>query len=529
MSRSPHDRNKRSNHKKLSSVSANESAAGRYSLNAPKSVKKESSHSLKNPNRKSEISENAKDLQLVSTVVSYDEIGFERPELPVEETSQLSLSYAENQKINKRKRELEKDQQLLSRDHWLVRNGHNLTYIGIFLFTLTLYFRPYELIPGLSGFSSMALVIAIATLIIYLPTQFSTESSLTALPIEIKCILFMACWSVLTIPIARDPSMAWTKFSEDFIKVVIMFVIMVNTLRTRLRLKGLMWLTISVGVMLSYQAIGLYQKGEFKTEGYRVSVDFGGMFGNPNDMALHLVIATPIALLLGIAAKNKLIKLLYFSAAVMMVVGDVVTQSRGGFLGLLACGAVLVWKLGRKNRFQAVLVSSTVSLLFIVLAPGGYGLRILSIFIPSLDKAGSADQRRELLIQSFWVTLRNPQGIGYGNFPVIGLDNKETHNAFTQVSSELGWLAFAAYLTLMISPLRKLGAIERQMFAREDFSWIYYMSIGIQASIAGYMVASFFGPVAYQWYVYYPVAYAICLRRIYQVEIEKEGNLMPLM
>jgi hypothetical protein len=41
------------------------------------------------------------------------------------------------------------------------------------------------------------------------------------------------------------------------------------------------------------------------------------------------------------------------------------------------------------------------------------------------------------------------------------------------------------------------------MFAREDFSWIYYLSIGVQASIIGYMVSSFFGAVAYQWYVYY--------------------------
>jgi hypothetical protein len=32
------------------------------------------------------------------------------------------------------------------------------------------------------------------------------------------------------------------------------------------------------------------------------------------------------------------------------------------------------------------------------------------------------------------------------------------------------------------------------------------------------MVASFFAAVAYQWYVYYLVAYAIALRRIYYLE-----------
>jgi hypothetical protein len=32
------------------------------------------------------------------------------------------------------------------------------------------------------------------------------------------------------------------------------------------------------------------------------------------------------------------------------------------------------------------------------------------------------------------------------------------------------------------------------------------------------MVASFFAAVAYQWYIYYLVGYAIALRRIYYLE-----------
>jgi hypothetical protein len=42
------------------------------------------------------------------------------------------------------------------------------------------------------------------------------------------------------------------------------------------------------------------------------------------------------------------------------------------------------------------------------------------------------------------------------------------------------------------------------------------------------MVASFFAAVAFQWYVYYLVGYAIALRRIYyleQLEKSKRGSL----
>ncbi len=405
----------------------------------------------------------------------------------------------------------------ISNDNWFARNGHNVTYAGIFLFTLVLYFRPYELIPALAGFHSIALIIAVATLLVYLPTQFTLEGTFTALPIEIKCVLFITFWAALTIPIAKDPGLAWSTFNDTFIKVVLMFIVMVNTLRTVKRIKALMWLGIGVGLMLSWQALELYQRGEFKTEGYRVSVDFGGMFGNPNDMSIHLVMFIPIAVCLGAAAKNWLLKILFFACAVVMVAGSFVTQSRGGFLGIIAVAAVLVWKLGRSQRFKAMLIAGIVGLTTILLAPGNYGLRILSIFIPSLDPVGSSDQRTELLIRSVLVTLRNPLGIGIGNFEIVGTHNLGTHNAFTQVSSELGWLAFAAYLIILLSPIRKLDLMERQLFKKGDNSWLYYVSIGVQASIAGYFVSSFFSSVAYNWYVYYPVAYAIGLRRIYQI------------
>lgn len=418
----------------------------------------------------------------------------------------------------KKAKAFEKDLKRLSRDRWIEREGHRFTYLGIFLFTLTLYFRPYELVPALSVLDSLAFFLALATLLIYLPTQFALEGSITTLSTEIKCILFLALLAIITIPIATSPGIAWKMFSDVFIKIVIVFVIMINTLRSRSRLTGLMLLAIGAAVMLSFQAIVLYQDGEFKTEGYRVNVDFGGMFGNPNDMATHLVIFMPVAVALGFASKSKVAKLAYFSAAGLMIVGNMVTQSRGGFLGLIAVSSILVWKLAKKQRLKAIVVASLFAFIIMAFAPGNYGLRVVSIFVPSLDPVGSSDQRKILLEQSIIVSLRNPQGIGMGNFPLVGSRNLQTHNSYTQVSSELGILALAAYLIIMVSPLRKLGAIERQLARSENYDWIYYAAVGVQASIIGYMVASFFGSIAYQWYVYYPIAFAVCLRRIYHAE-----------
>jgi putative inorganic carbon (hco3(-)) transporter len=413
-----------------------------------------------------------------------------------------------------------------------------VTYLGIFLFTFVLYFRPYEMIPALSGFTSLALIIALITLAIYIPSQLSREGSLTSMPIEVKCVLFIALSALVTIPMAKSPSLGWATYTDTFIKVVLVFIVMVNSLRTEARIKGLMLLGIAVGLMLSWEAVDLYQRGEFKTEGYRVSVEFGGMFGNPNDLSIHLVMFIPIAVALGAATGSKLFRLVMFLSAAIMTAGCFVTQSRGGFLGLITAAAILAWKFGRRHRFKTMAVSALAGAAMIMLAPGNYGIRILSIFIPSLDPVGSADQRTELLIRSIIVTLRNPLGIGIGNFELVGISNLGTHNAFTQVSAELGWLAFAAYLVFLTAPVKKLDRIEKRLFAANDNSWMYYAAIGLQASIAGYFVSSFFSSVAYHWYVYYPIAFAIGLQRLYQLagteqnagdeKVSRPGGLVPV-
>lgn len=437
------------------------------------------------------------------------------------------LPYAERQKRRKIEKKAERDSDLLGGENWLRRNGHTFSYLGLYLFSILVLFRPYELVSQLSFLSSTAFYFALATLLIYVPTQLATEGNLTAMSTEVKAILAMTVLAVLTMPIAKHPPTAWETFNDTFIKAVLMFIVMVNVLRSRRRLIGLMWLSLLVGAVLSYQALDLFMKGELLTEGYRAGGDIGGMFGNPNDLALHLVTMIPLAVCLGIASKSRILKLVYFAMAVLFVSANFVTYSRGGFLGLIAASVMLAWKLGRKNRLKVMAVSGVVGLLVILLAPGNYGLRILSIFIPGLDPVGSSDQRRELLERSILVTLRNPWGIGIGNFPIVGVRNLVTHNSFTQVSSEIGLLGLAAYLIFMISPFRKLGAIERTESAKAGQDWFYYLAIGLQASIVAYLVSSFFVAVAYNWFVYYLIAYAVAFRRIYQIEMDLKDELKP--
>jgi putative inorganic carbon (HCO3(-)) transporter len=434
-------------------------------------------------------------------------------------TENEEIVYAQtDHKAAKKVKRQERDRKLLDGDRWLVRNGHFLTYLGLYLFSILVLFRPYELVPALGFLSATAFYFALATLMIFVPSQLATEGNLTTLSTEVKAILAMTLIALVTMPIAKDPGMAWETFNDSFVKSVIIFIVLVNVVRTRKRLMGMMWLSFGIAVYLSFTALDLYLKGEFNVEEYRIKVDVGGMFGNPNEMAMHFVMMTPLVITLGIAAKNKLMRFAYLAMAVLFVGANMVTYSRGGFLGLIACLAVLAWKLGRKYRLNVTIASIVIGGIAILAAPGNYGLRMLSIFIPGLDVVGSSDQRRELLERSLLVTARNPWGIGIGNFQIVGVHNLHTHNAFTQVSSEIGILGLIAYLIFMISPLRKLAAIERKHFDVDKPDWFYYLAVGLQASIIGYMVSSFFAAVAYNWFIYYLIAYAVAFRRIYSLE-----------
>src|SRR5687767_8144971 len=51
----------------------------------------------------------------------------------------------------------ERDSSLLTgARNWIRRRGHTLSFAALFVFSIVLYLRPYELFPALSSFKSMA-------------------------------------------------------------------------------------------------------------------------------------------------------------------------------------------------------------------------------------------------------------------------------------------------------------------------------------------------------------------------------------
>jgi len=401
-------------------------------------------------------------------------------------------------------------------ESWIVRRGHTLSYAGLLLFTIFLYFRPYELFSALSALSSMTFWIAILTLVAFIPAQFSLEGNITARPREVNLLLLFCLTAIASIPLAINPGEAYGAFVE-YLKPVIIFIVIINVVRTEARLKKLIGISLTVSIVASVSAINDFRAGVLADN--RVWGLIGNLLSNPNDLALHLATMVPLAVALAFVSRGAIRKTLYAICALLMVAANVVTFSRGGFLGLVGGGAVLAWKLGRRNRLAMVMIVLVFVGMF-ALAPGGYGNRLGSIFDASKDASGSSGARQALLTLSIQVALRHPLlGIGMGNFHIVSIHEQVSHNAYTTVAAEMGMTALVLYVLFIITPLRRLRQIERETLAAAGRrSHFYYLAIGAQASLVAYMISSFFATVPYHFYVYYLVGYAVCLRRLYYIE-----------
>ena len=407
--------------------------------------------------------------------------------------------------------------------------GHGLTYTLLFLFTAVLFFRPYELFSALSGLTSLAFWIGIVTLAVYVPTQLGIEGSLTARPREVNVVLILCLLALLSIPLAINPAEAWMTFNDTFIRAVLIFIVIINVTRTEGRLNGLFFLTLAVAFVLSVAAINDYRTGNFATQGIRIKGLIGGIFGNPNDLAIHLVTMFPLALGVGLGRRQLSLKIICGLGAALFVAATVATDSRGAFLGLVGAGLVLTWKLGRGKRLISMIVALILSVAFILLSPASYVDRILSIFGMGSDPIGAAsgEARKNLLKHSFYTAIRSPFGVGMGNYHIVAAHEAVSHNSYSQVAAELGLIALVVYVIFLFSSFKKLRLVEREALANPDAKRFYYLAIGLQASLVAYIIGSFFGSIAYQWYVYYLVAYAVVLYRLYAATFGiHEGNPM---
>src|SRR5262249_43989598 len=137
---------------------------------------------------------------------------------------------------------------------------------------------------------------------------------------------------------------------EDYLKIVVVFILMLNTLTSVKRIEQLTWLILVCCGYIAARGVFDYLRGVNLIEGGRVTGAVGGIFGNPNDLALNMVTFLAVALMIALTPRHSTLRRLTAALIAMLMLATVIfTKSRGGALGL---GGILVAMLylGRQIR-----------------------------------------------------------------------------------------------------------------------------------------------------------------------------------
>jgi hypothetical protein len=339
--------------------------------------------------------------------------------------------------------------------------------LGFALFLLVnaaLFIRPGEIVPDLEG-QPVYNVIILACLAVSLPAVFAqlAPRSLVNTPISM-CVVGLQAAVILShlshfqIHYARQAGF-------DFFKIVLYYLLLVGLVNTPGRfLQFLTWLlgfitAVTLVAVLQYHGvITLPSMTEIERIDYSaatgelvnfVQLQASGIFSDPNDLSMALVMGIGLALYRFTDRRSGLVRILWIAPLGLFLYALSLTHSRGGFVGLLAgMLALFVARFGWKRSIPLAVVALPAML---VLFAG----RQTNLTVNS----GTGQARVQLWVYSFQTFLRVPLfGLGQGLLAEeIG---QESHNSFIHCYPDMGFFGgtlFLGMFYLAFWTLRDLG------------------------------------------------------------------------
>jgi O-antigen ligase len=421
-------------------------------------------------------------------------------------------------------------------------------YVGLIAFTAVLLLRPQDQLPGLGALhlAEICAFIGIGPMLLH---RFARRLPVFRVTPETMGLLGFGLVILATAPFSIWPGGAFELFFDAYLKIVIVFVLMMNTLTTPKRLEQLTWLIVCCCGYIAFRAVFDYARGVNLVEGGRIGGAVSGIFGNPNDLALNMVTFMPAALMVALTRRHSAVKRLSAAAISALMLATVVfTKSRGGALGM---GVMLmaVLFLGRKIRPGFTIMALGAVLLAMPFMPVSFWDRMATITDEQQDKAhftGSSEARRVVMQEGIAAFMAFPlTGIGAGQFKNYNPPERkerwrETHNALIQVASETGLFGLVVFSFLIVrggmaaSKTRQLLTRSgrraapdplRMTLSDEDQQSLYAYTAALTAGLLGWFTCSLFASVAYSWTFYYLLALIVATRELVRARMSAAATL----
>jgi O-antigen ligase len=422
-------------------------------------------------------------------------------------------------------------------------------YVGLLAFTAVLLLRPQDQLHGLAPLhlAEICAFIGIGPMVLH---RFAQRVPIFRVTAETLGLVCFGAAILVTAPFSIWPGGALGVFFDSYLKIVMVFILMMNTLTTPKRIEQLMWLIVLCCGYIAFRAVFDYARGVHLVEGGRVGGAVGGIFGNPNDLALNMVSFMPAALMVAMTRRHSALRRLTAAGiAALMLATVIFTKSRGGALGLAAMLAALLF-LSRRIRPGLAVVTVVAILLAVPFAPASFWNRMATITDEQQDKTqftGSAEARRVVMEEGVEAFFARPMtGVGAGQFKNYNPPGRkepwrETHNAIIQVAAETGIFGLVAFIFLMVRGATVTLRTRRMLTRRtrrgdgdplkltmsdDDRRAVYAGVTALSAGLIGWFVCSLFASVAYSWTFYYLLALIVTTGEIVRTRIAAGRKLI---
>lgn len=335
-----------------------------------------------------------------------------------------------------------------------------MSYTLFILLNAVLFIRPAELVESLDSLKLYQVVIAGCLLASY-PTLVSLVSGRSLREQPATCCVLGLLGAIVVSHLQFGSLYDARMSGADFLKIVVYYLLLIANLNTPRRYQRfLTWFVLftlfaaSLALLQYHNAVNIpaleaYQQREIDEATGEVIVFARlcgtGMFNDPNDVCLLLVVAMMICLYRLFTPGLGRRRAIWWAPLGIFFWAFLETKSRGGFIALMvAVNVLLLQRVSWRRALATWIVCSPASLLLL----GGRMTRIEM-------EDGTGQHRIQLWREALGLLRDSPVfGIGQGMLPEYM--RFVAHNSYVHAFAELGMVGGSCFVSLVVLSIVQL-------------------------------------------------------------------------